>query len=98
MGRPEQNRLLPKGRAGLPGLKERAHDTGRVGRSVGRGDECGPGAGASLRAEVLRETRTSSAKGGIGGGQNGLKRAIVLRQRDDPRGRCKVSWKVENVA
>ena len=94
----EQHRLLLEGHAGFAVLQDGGDDAADLADVVQHRDQRRRSARPPLRAQVLREPLARQADDGIGRGQDRLRRAVVLLQRDDRGRRLEVARKVQDVA
>ena len=83
--RAEQDRLLLERGAILAIAQHGLDDEVHLADVIGDRHQRRLGIGGAARAQVLREAFARQADDGIGGGEDGLRRAIVLLQRDHGR-------------
>ena len=95
---PEQHRLLLQERAGLAVLQDALDDAAGLVGLVAYGNELRLRGGRPLGPEVLGEAFPGKTDDAVGGGEDGLRRAIIAIQRDDAGGRRELVGKVQDVA
>ena len=94
----EQYRLLLEHGPGLAALEHPLDNIAGLVGLIEHRYKLRPGGGSSLGPEVLGEAFTGELDDAVGGGKNGLRRAVVAIQRDDGGWRIELAGEVENVA
>ena len=98
MRRPEQHRLRLERDARFTVLEHRVRDVARLVGFVAHADEPRSLGGGALGSQLLGEALLRQFHHCIGGGENGLGRAVVAIERDDLGARIELAGKVEDVA
>ena len=96
--RPEQHRLLLQQRAGFAVLEDALDDAAGLVGLVAHRDKLRLGAGGPFGPEVLGEALLGQIDDAVGGGQDGLRRAVVAVERDDAGRRRELGREIEDVA
>ena len=96
--RAEQDRLRLECDARLPVPQHPLDDVPGLGAFVLHRREKRASALFSFRPEILRKPLGRERKHRVGGGENGLRRAVVLCKRYRVRGRAEQRWKIKDVS
>ncbi len=94
----EQHRLLLQGHARLAPRQHRLHDERRLLRLVAHAHQLRPFLRAALAPQRLGVALRGARDHAIGGGENGLRRAVVAFERNDVRRRIELLREIEDVA